>query len=74
MSLDHFPVGLEMDVVFPALKVSITLLSTRQLKFEIREGPFAAVETVDIHVIPLGNSLFAVIAPSTTRLWCLIRC
>lgn len=60
MSLDHFPVGLEMDVVFPALKVSITLLSTRQLKFEIREGPFAAVETVDIHVIPLGNSLFAV--------------
>lgn len=60
MSLDRFPVGLEMDVSYPEFKVSLRLLSTTQLEFEIKEGPFARVEAVDIHVLPLGNSLFAV--------------
>jgi predicted SnoaL-like aldol condensation-catalyzing enzyme len=60
MSLDHFPVGLEMEVSYPNFQVSLTLLSTSQLKFEISEGPFARIETVDIQVIPLGNGIFAV--------------
>jgi predicted SnoaL-like aldol condensation-catalyzing enzyme len=60
MSLDRFPVGQEMDVAYPAFQVSLTLLSTTQLKFEIKSGPFARAEVVDIHVVPLGNSLFAI--------------
>lgn len=60
MSLDSFPVGLEMEVSYPNFHVSLTLLSVTQLKFEIKEGPFARVDTVDIHVVPLGNSQFAV--------------
>ena len=60
MSLDRFPVGLEMDVSYPEFQVSLTLLSTTRLKFEIKEGPFARTEIVDIQVIPLGNSIFAV--------------
>jgi predicted SnoaL-like aldol condensation-catalyzing enzyme len=60
MSLDHFPVGLEMDVSYPAFKVSLSLLSVSHLRFEIKEGPFARIETVDIEVKPLGNSIFAV--------------
>lgn len=60
MSVDRFPVGLEMDVSFPSFNVSLTLLSAKQLKFEIKEGPMARTETVDILVVPLGNSLFAV--------------
>jgi predicted SnoaL-like aldol condensation-catalyzing enzyme len=60
MSIDHFPVGLEVDVSYPSLQVSLTLLSVTQLHFEIKEGPFARTEVVDIQVIPLGNSLFAV--------------
>lgn len=55
-----FPVGLEMDVAYPAFQVSLTLLSTAQLTFEIKEGPFARTETVDIEVQPLGNGIFAV--------------
>lgn len=60
MSTNRFPVGLEMDVSYPNFQVSLTLLSTSQLKFEISEGPFARIETVDIQVIPLGNGIFAV--------------
>jgi predicted SnoaL-like aldol condensation-catalyzing enzyme len=60
MSLDRFPVGQEMDVAYPAFQVSLALLSTTQLKFEIRSSPFARTEVVDIHVVPLGNSLFAI--------------
>ncbi|NZA27964.1 hypothetical protein H0E84_16415 [Luteimonas sp. SJ-92] len=60
MSLDRFPVGMKMDVSYPEFQVSLTLLSTTQLKFEIREGPFARAEVVDIDVLPLGNGLFAV--------------
>jgi predicted SnoaL-like aldol condensation-catalyzing enzyme len=60
MSMDHFPVGLEMDVSYPDFKVSLSLLSAGQLKFEIKEGPFARIETVDIELKPLGNSIFAV--------------
>ena len=59
MSLDRFPVGLQMDVSYPEFTVSLTLLSTTQLEFEIKEGPLARTELVDIHVLPLGNSLFA---------------
>jgi predicted SnoaL-like aldol condensation-catalyzing enzyme len=60
MSMDRFPAGLEMDVIYPNFQVSLTLMSTSQLKFEIKEGPFARTETVDIQVVPLGNSIFAV--------------
>lgn len=60
MSIDRFPVGLEMDVSYPAFQVSLTLLSITQLRFEIKEGPFARTETVDMQVVPIGNSVFAV--------------
>ena len=60
MSLDRFPVGLEMDVTYPDFQARLTLSSVGQLKFEIKEGPFAHTEIVDIRVVPLGNSLFAV--------------
>ena len=60
MPLSPYPVGLEMDVTFDAFTATLILLSDAQLKFEIKEGPFAHSETVDIHVVPLGNSLFAV--------------
>jgi predicted SnoaL-like aldol condensation-catalyzing enzyme len=60
MSIDHFPVGLELDVSYSSFQVSLTLLSVTQLRFEIKEGPFAHTEVVDIQVVPLGNSIFAV--------------
>jgi predicted SnoaL-like aldol condensation-catalyzing enzyme len=60
MALSHYPVGLEMDVTFDVFTATLTLISDAQLKFEIKDGPFAHSETVDIHVVPLGNSLFAV--------------
>ncbi|WP_206929264.1 nuclear transport factor 2 family protein [Roseococcus thiosulfatophilus] len=60
MSLDQFPVGLEMDVSYPEFAVSLALLSATRLRFEIKEGPFARTETVEIQVIPLGNGIFAV--------------
>jgi predicted SnoaL-like aldol condensation-catalyzing enzyme len=60
MSKERFPVGLELDVTYPNFKVSLTLLSAEQLSFEIKEGPFARIETVDIQVASLGNGLFAV--------------
>jgi predicted SnoaL-like aldol condensation-catalyzing enzyme len=60
MSMESFPIGQEMDVTYPNFKVSLTLLSGTQLTFEITEGPFARTETVDIQVVPLGNSIFAV--------------
>lgn len=60
MSVDMFPIGLEMDVSYPNFAVNLTLLSAEQLKFEIKEGPFARIETVDIKVVPLGNGIFAV--------------
>lgn len=58
--MNHFPCGLEMDITYPDFKVSITLLSTEQLRFEIKEEPFARIETVDIQIEPLGNNIFAV--------------
>lgn len=60
MPINHLPVGLEMDVSYPDFKVSLSLLSKSQLKFEIKEGPLRHTEIVDIHVVPLGNSIFAV--------------
>lgn len=60
MTLNRFPIGLNVDVSYPAFQVSLTLLSDSQLMFEIKEGPFARTETVDIQVEPLGNSIFAV--------------
>jgi hypothetical protein len=47
-------------LAYPNFKVSLTLLSGTQLTFEIKEGPFARTETVDIQVVPLGNGIFAV--------------
>jgi predicted SnoaL-like aldol condensation-catalyzing enzyme len=60
MSLNRFPVGLEMDVSYTSFQVSLTLLSVTQLRFEIKDGPFARTEVVDIQVVPLGNGMFAV--------------
>lgn len=60
MTENGFPVGLEMNVSYPNFQVTLTLLSTRQLKFEIKDGPYARIETVDIDVVPIGNSIFAV--------------
>lgn len=57
---DRFPVGLEMTVSYPAFAVSLKLVSMTQLEFKIDQGPFARTEVVDIQVIPLGASLFAV--------------
>lgn len=34
-----------MDVTYPNFQVSLTLVSASQLKFEIKEGPFARTET-----------------------------
>lgn len=58
--MDLFPVGLEMNVSYPAFQVRLTLLSAAQLRFEIKDVSFARTETVDIQVVPLGNSVFAV--------------
>jgi predicted SnoaL-like aldol condensation-catalyzing enzyme len=60
MTEHDYPVGLEMDVSYPGFRVSLTLLSESQLRFEINEGPFARTETVEIQYIVLGNGLFAV--------------
>lgn len=60
MSAQNFPIGQEMDVTYPSFAVSLTLLSATQLRFEIKEGPFARTETVEIAVMPLGNGIFAV--------------
>jgi predicted SnoaL-like aldol condensation-catalyzing enzyme len=60
VSVSRFPVGLEMEVSYPSFRVTLRLLSVAQLSFEIKEGPFARTEIVDIQVVPLGNSIFAV--------------
>jgi hypothetical protein len=60
MPLDHFPVGQEMRVTYPPFTAHLKLDSTEQLTFEIKEGPYASTETVDIEVSPLGNGAFAV--------------
>lgn len=60
MSTDRFPIGSEMEVCYPDFQVSLALLSGTQLSFEIKKGPFARIEIVDIQIVPLGNSLFAV--------------
>ncbi|MGN6828028.1 nuclear transport factor 2 family protein [Paucibacter sp. M5-1] len=49
-----------MDVSYANFNVSLTLLSNAQLKFEIKDGPFARTEVVDIEVVSLSNGLFAV--------------
>lgn len=58
--MKNFPVGQEMEVTYPNFKVNLTLQSAAQLTFEIKDWPFARTETVDIQVIPIGNSIFAV--------------
>jgi len=60
ISTDSFPVGQVMDVTYPAFKVTLTLTSTEELTFEIKEGPFARTETVETQVVSLGNGIFAV--------------
>jgi predicted SnoaL-like aldol condensation-catalyzing enzyme len=60
LSIDNFPAGQEIVVSYPNFQVRLTFLSVEKLKFEIEEGPFARTETVDIEVISLGNSTFAV--------------
>lgn len=58
--MDHYPVGLEMQVSYPQFQVTLTLLSIGQLKFEIKTGPYARAQVVDIQVVPLGNGIFVV--------------
>lgn len=58
--MNRFPVGLVMDVAYPQFKATLSLLSDTQLKFEIKEGPFAHTEVVDITVMPVGNGVFTV--------------
>jgi predicted SnoaL-like aldol condensation-catalyzing enzyme len=58
--MDQYPVGLAMDVTYPQFEVSLTLLSTTQIKFQIKKGPYARTEVVEINVVPLGNGIFAV--------------
>lgn len=60
MPTSRYPVGLEMEVAFEAFEATLTLISDTRLKFEIKDGPFAHTEEVNTHVVPLGNSLFAV--------------
>lgn len=60
MVAEDLPIGQEIYVTYPSFNVSLALLSATQLKFEIKEGPFARTETVDIQVVPLGNGIFAV--------------
>ncbi len=60
MSMDAFPIGLEMDVSYPDFTVSLALTSAKELRFEIEDGPFARTETVGVEVLPLGNGVFAV--------------
>jgi predicted SnoaL-like aldol condensation-catalyzing enzyme len=60
MSIDRYPVGLVFDVSYPILHASLTIVSKTQLRFEIKDGPFARIETVDIQVVPLGNGIFIV--------------
>lgn len=60
MSIDHFPVGQEMQVTYPDFSASLTLWSHTEMAFMIAEGPFAHSETVAIEGVPLGNGIFAV--------------
>lgn len=60
MSATSFPIGQQMDVTYPQFTVSLTLLSATHLMFDITDGPFARSETVEIAVVPLGNSRFLV--------------
>ncbi len=60
MSIDAFPVGLVMEVAYPAFRARVTLLSTTRLRFEIAEPAFARTETVGIEVVPLGGGRFIV--------------
>jgi Asp-tRNA(Asn)/Glu-tRNA(Gln) amidotransferase A subunit family amidase len=53
MSAERFAIGQDMDVSYPNFQVSLTRLSVTQLRFEIKEGPFARIEIVDIQVAPL---------------------
>ena len=55
MSVENFPAGQVMTVAYPDFTVHLTLRSTSELTFEIREGPFARTETVRIEVTSLGN-------------------
>ncbi|MFP3646160.1 MoaF-related domain-containing protein [Paraburkholderia sp. SIMBA_054] len=60
MTMKGFPVGQEMEVSYPPFKVYLTIQSATELTFAIREGKFARTETVEIQVVPIGNSVFVV--------------
>ena len=59
-AMDRFPVGMKLAVAYPNFAVELTLISTRELCFEIKDGPFARMEIVELEVIPKGNGLFLV--------------
>jgi predicted SnoaL-like aldol condensation-catalyzing enzyme len=55
-----YPVGLTFTVALEPFSATLRLISESQLEFEIKDGPFARSEIVDIEVTPLGAGLFAV--------------
>ncbi|WP_121324996.1 hypothetical protein [Paraburkholderia sp. RAU2J] len=60
MTMKGLPFGQEMEVTYPPFKVYLTIQSATELTFAIREGKFARTETVEIQVVPIGNSVFVV--------------
>lgn len=60
MQSKRFPVGQKMDVTYPTFAVSLVLHSETRMTFEIKEGPYARTETVEIETVPLGNGAFTV--------------
>lgn len=58
--MSHFPVGLVIDVSYPIFAVRLSIRSETELQFEIKDGPLARSEVVEIQVVRLGNGVFAV--------------
>ena len=60
MAMERFPVGMKLAVTYPNFAVELTLISSKQLCFQIKDGPFARMEIVDMEVVAKGNGLFLV--------------
>ena len=59
MTEHNFPVGLKMDVTYPAFQVSLTLLSTALLTFEIKDASGIVVDTIEVDATGKGETAFA---------------
>lgn len=58
MSIDQFPVGQEMEITYPGLRVRLAILGHGQLSVEMTQKQPSHVEVVDLHVVPLGANKF----------------